>query len=142
MKELASDTIYGCFEETVKRFPDKLALVYLGTKWTYSELKEASDRFAAALHKLGVRRGDKAVLYLPNIPQWIIAFLALQRLGAAAVAVAPIYTPIDLKYMINDSEAETLICADTNFGYALEVLPETELKRATPKEKELDVITF
>lgn len=129
MKELASDTIYGCFEETVKRFPDKLALVYLGTKWTYSELKEASDRFAAALHKLGVRRGDKAVLYLPNIPQWLIAFLALQRLGAAAVAVAPIYTPIDLKYMVNDSEAETLICADTNFGYALEVLPETELKR-------------
>lgn len=129
MKQPQSDTLYECFAEVVKRAPDKPGLVYLGTKWTYSELKESAERFAAALHKLGVDKGDKVILYLPNIPQWLIAFLALQRLGAAAVAVAPIYTNIDLGYMANDSEAETLICVDTNFGYATQVLAESKLKR-------------
>ena len=129
MNQPQSETIHECFEEFVNKVPDKPALVYLGTTWTYSELKETTDRFASALHGLGVGKQDKVILYLPNVPQWIIAFLALQRLGAAAVAVAPIYTPIDLGYMANDSGAETLICLDTNFGYATQVLPQSNLKR-------------
>ncbi len=129
MREPLPDTIYECFEDIVERSPDKTALIYLGTSWTYSELKEVVERFAAALHKLGVDEGDKAVIYLPNIPQWLVSFLALQRLGATAVAVASIYTPIDLTYMTDDSGAETLICIDTNFGYATQVLPASGLKR-------------
>jgi len=129
MEALASDSIWGNFEATAERVPDQTALVYLGTSWTYPELKEAAERFAAALYRVGVKRGDKAIIYLPNIPQWLISFLALQRLGATAVAVAPIYTPIDLGYMVNDSGAETLICMDTNFGYATQVLEESNLKR-------------
>jgi len=129
MSEPQSETICQTFEELADRMPDKPALMYLGTVWTYSELKKVADRFAAALHKLGIGKQDKAILYLPNVPQWIIAFLALQRLGAGAVAVAPIYTPIDLSYMANDSGAETLICMDTNFGYATQVLSESTIKR-------------
>ena len=129
MSESHPDTIYGRFEQLANRIPDKPALAYLGTVWTYSELKEVADRFAGALHRLGVGKQDKVILYLPNVPQWLIAFLALQRLGAGAVAVAPIYTPIDLQYMANDSGAETLICLDTNFGYATQVLSESSIKR-------------
>ncbi len=129
MGEIASDSIYESFNETAGRFPDKTALVYLGSKYTYSRLKELAERFAASLYNLGVGEGDKAIIYLPNIPQWIIAWLGLLRIGAVAIPITPIYTPYDLKYIANNSEAETIICLDTNFGYVIQVLPETRLKR-------------
>ena len=81
------------------------------------------------MHRLGVSKGDKAILYLSNCPQWVIAWFALLRIGAVAIPISPIYTPLDLKYMANDSGAETIFCLDTNFGYVTQVLPETGLKR-------------
>lgn len=129
MGELPFGSIYESFEETAQRFPDKPALIYLGSKNSYSQLKEAAERFAAALYELGIDKGDKAIMYLSNLPQWIIAWLALQRIGAIAIPISPIYTPTDIKYMANDSGAETILCQDTNFGYVADVFPETNLKR-------------
>ncbi len=104
-------------------------MVYLGVKWTYSQLHEMVQHLAANLHRLGVREGDKVILYLPNCPQWIVAWFALMRLRVVAIPVSPIYTPADLTYMANDSGAESIFCLDTNFGYVSQVLPETALKR-------------
>ncbi len=117
------------FEQNCQRFPDKVALIYLGKFYSYAQLKELSDRFATALHGLGVRENDKVFIYLPNCVQWVIAYLAILEIGAIAVPVSPIYTPSEITYMINDSGAETIICQDTNFGYVKEVLPQTGLKR-------------
>jgi len=61
--------------------------------------------------------------------EWVIAFFAIQKIGAVAVPVAPIYTSFEIEYMINDSGAETIICLDTNFGYVKEIFPKTCLKR-------------
>jgi long-chain acyl-CoA synthetase len=127
--ERVSLTIYEQFEKVCRDFPDKPALLYLGVKYRYSELHEATDQLAASLHHLGVSKGDKTILYLSNCPQWVIAWFALLRLGAVAIPISPIYTPLDLKYMANDSGAETVFCMDTNFGYVTQVLPETGLKR-------------
>ena len=122
-------SIYEQFEKVCRDNPEKPALIYLGKTLKFSQLKEATENLAASLHRMGVSKGDKAVLYLPNCPQWIITWLALQRIGAIAIPISPIYTPIDLKYMANDSGAETIFCLDTNFGYVTQVLPETKLKR-------------
>jgi long-chain acyl-CoA synthetase len=129
MEGLPSDTVYGYFEGTADKFHNKIALIYLGKKYSYTELKELIERFAASLQELGVKRYDKAILYLSNIPQWIIAWFGLLRLGAIPVPISPIYTPVDLKYMANDSGSETIICMDTNFGYVENALPETSVKR-------------
>ncbi len=117
------------FEQNCQEYPDQLALIYLGESYSYAQLKELSDRFATALHELGVRKDDKVFIYLPNCVQWVIAYLAILEIGATAVPVSPIYTPSEITYMINDSGAETIICQDTNFGYVKEVLPQTGLKR-------------
>ena len=127
--EIPASTIYEQFEKTCRDFSDKPALVYLGMKYNYSQLHEATEILAANLHRLGVSKGDRAVLYLSNCPQWVIAWFALLRIGAVAIPISPIYTPLDLKYMANDSGAETIFCLDTNFGYVTQVLPETGLKR-------------
>jgi len=121
--------IYEQFERVCRDFSDSVALMYLGKKYTYSQLNEDVESLAAGLYDLGVRRGDKAILYLANSPQWVMAWLALLRIGAMAIPISPIYTHVDLEYMANDSGAETIFCLDTNFNYVAHVLPETGLKR-------------
>jgi long-chain acyl-CoA synthetase len=61
--------------------------------------------------------------------QWIVAWLGIQGAGGVCVPITPIYTPHDLKYIANDSGASAIVCADTNFGYVEEVLPDSGLKR-------------
>lgn len=123
------ESVYELFLKTSKDFAHKVALVYLGQTYTFSDLKDLSERFAAALMRKGVKEDDRIVLYLPNCPQWIISWLAIMRLNAISVPISPVYTPSDLKYMINDSDAETIICCDTNFGYVAQIFHETCLKR-------------
>jgi len=127
--ELSFGSIYEQFEKVAQEFSNKPALFYLGDKFTYIQLREAAERMAASLHDLGVERGDRTILYLPNCPQWVMVWLSLLRIGAIAIPISPIYTPSDLQYMANDSGAETIFCLDTNFGYVAQVLPETNLKR-------------
>ncbi len=127
--ELLSDTIYGSFEEATKRNPKKPAVIFLGEGYPYSDLKELVLQFAASLHRLGIRQGDRVILNLYNLPQTVIAWLALQRLGVIPILVAPVYTAEDLKYLATDSGAETIVCMDTNLRYVVEVLPETPLTR-------------
>ncbi len=128
--EVSLGSIYEQFENVAREFSDRPALVFLGQRYTYSELLEAAERLAASLHNLEMARGDKAIVFLPNCPQWIMAWLALLRIGAVTIPISPMYTPTDLAYMANDSGAETIFCLDTNFGYVAQVLPETGLKRA------------
>ena len=121
--------IYAAFEATARRRGGHPAVIYLGTKYSYLKVKDLAERFAAALLALGVTPGQKIVLYIPNTVQWVVTWLGVQRAGAVAVPITPIYTPHDLKYIANDSGAESIVCADTNFGYVKRVLPETKLKR-------------
>ncbi len=121
--------IYSAFEATAERHPDKTAVVYLGTRFSYRKLKALAEQFAAALSDNGIIAGRKVMLYIPNSIQWVVSWLGIQKLGAVAVPITPIYTPHDISYMANDSEAEAIVCMDTNFGYVTSVLPETGLKK-------------
>ncbi|UCE56724.1 MAG: AMP-binding protein [Desulfobacterales bacterium] len=125
----SSNSIYSTFSETADRRENHPAVIYLGTQFSYRKIKKLADRFSAALIDLGVEPGQRMVLYIPNSIQWVIAWLGIQKIGAVCVPITPIYTPHDLKYIANDSEAESIVCADTNFGYVTKVLPETGLKR-------------
>jgi len=121
--------IYTTFEAVADRRRNHTAVIYLGTRYSYHKVKALVESFSTALIDLGVAPGQKAVMYIPNSIQWVIAWLGIQRAGAVCVPITPIYTPHDLTYIANDSGAETIICADTNFGYVQKVLPETAVKR-------------
>lgn len=129
----ASVEIYAsideAFKDVVKRHPDKSALVYLGERFSYAQMEGFVERAAKALYKRGVRERERAIIFLPHCPQWIVIWLALQRIGAVAVPVTHFYGPKDVKYIANDSGAETMFCMDTNFGYVSKIFAETSLKR-------------
>jgi long-chain acyl-CoA synthetase len=122
------EEVINGFERIAANYPDKTAVVFLGEKYSYAELRELIYRFATALYELGVRDNDRVVIYLPNCPQWIAAYFAIQKIGGIPVPVSPIYTPYEIRYMINDSEAVTIVCQDTNYGYVREVFPDTPLR--------------
>ena len=120
--------IYSIFAAAAERHPDKTAVFYLGSRYSYRKLKDLSQRLAAALNANGVNAGQRVMMYIPNSIQWVVSWLGIQKLGAVAVPITPIYTPHDIRYIANDSEAEAIICADTNFGYVTSVLPETGIR--------------
>lgn len=129
MTDLSTQSIYSVFSETAERRRNNTAVIYLGQRYSYARVKELAEAFAASLAGLGVQAGHKVMLYIPNSIQWIVAWLGIQRLGAVAVPITPIYTSRDIAYIANDSGAETIVCADTNFGYVTSALPETGLKQ-------------
>lgn len=124
------DSTFSRFDRMCERYPDRTAILYLGERFSYSHLKELSERFAGSLVDMGVKKGDRVMIYISNCIQWVIAFLGIQKIGAVIVPVSPIYTSFEIEYMINDSGTETIICLDTNFCYVKEVFENTGLKRA------------
>jgi len=120
--------VYQSFVETVDRCRGRPAVIYLGETLNYIDLLQTVEHFSTGLRSLGLNEGDKIMLYIPNTPQWIVSWLAMQKIGAVAVPIAPIYTSRDLRYMGGDSGAKTIICADTNFGYVKELKEEGLLK--------------
>lgn len=123
-----SRTITAAFESMAGKRSQDTAVIYLGSRYSYEKVKNLSDTFAAALIDKGFRAGQRAVIYVPNAIQWVVAWLGIQRAGGICVPITPIYTPSDLAYIANDSDAEAIVCADTNFGYVNRVLPETKIK--------------
>ena len=129
-EKLQQELSYTRFDQMAERYPHNTAIIFLGQHFSYGQFKELSERFGAALKEMGVKKGDRVMLYISNSPQWLIAFLGIQRIGAVLVPVSPIYTSFEIEYMLNDSGAETIVCLDTNFCYVKEIFDKTPLKRA------------
>ncbi len=129
MMNNTDSSIYSVFEKTAEKFPGRTAVIYIGTKYTYANLKKMAENFSESLSKLGIHSGEKVILYIPNSIQWIVSWLAVQRLGAVTVPITPIYTPYDIEYIARDSQAGAIICSDTNFGYVKRVLANTAIQK-------------
>lgn len=127
---LENELTFTRFDRMCEKYPDRPAIIYLGEQFTYARLRDLIDRFASALLDLGISKDDKVMIYISNSVQWVITFFSIQKIGAIAVPVPPIYTSFEIEYMINDSGAETIVCLDTNFCYVKEIFPKTCLKRA------------
>jgi long-chain acyl-CoA synthetase len=123
------DTTLGVvLAQTASTFPDQTSLLFYGRKISYAELDGLANRFAHALSRLGVRKGDRVALMLPNIPQMVIAYYGTLRTGAIAVATNPLYHDHELEVQLKDSGAETLVAVDLFYPVVSHVLPKTNVK--------------
>ncbi len=100
-------------EESVRRWPDRNAIVYYGAKWSYRRFWLESERLAASLAREGVGPGDRVALYLPNVPAYPIAFFAILRLGGVVVPVSPLYIGQDLARLLRDATPKALVTLET-----------------------------
>jgi long-chain acyl-CoA synthetase len=121
-------TLGTVLHQTALKFPDHTALLFYGKKIVYSELDALANRFAHALSGLGVRKGDRVALMLPNIPQMVIAYYGTLRLGAVAVPTNPLYHEHEIEIHLKDSGAETLVAVDMFYPVISPVLPRTSVR--------------
>ncbi|RFA09438.1 long-chain fatty acid--CoA ligase [Subtercola boreus] len=110
--DLPEGSLVDLIEGSVKRFAKKPALVFFGAETSYRELGDQIARAAEGLRKLGVGKGDRVALVLPNCPQHIAAFYAVLRLGAIVIEHNPLYTPRELRHQFEDHGATVVIAWD------------------------------
>ena len=105
-------TLPQWLERAVRLHGDRPALCFVNGRLTYRELKDQVDRLATALAAMGVVRESKVAIQLPNLPQFVIAYYAIQALGAVAVPTNPTYTPREIEYQWNDAGCTVAVLAD------------------------------
>src|SRR5216683_2655465 len=116
-------------DRTARRYPGHTALIYYGTKISYAELAALANRFAVALQRLGIQKGDRVALALPNIPQFLIAFYGVLKAGAVAVPTNPLYTEREMQYQLADSGARAVIMLDMYYPVVRAIREQTALEQ-------------
>ncbi|MCL1622966.1 AMP-binding protein [Moraxella sp. Tifton1] len=107
------------FEDNVVNHRHAVATTFMDKSMTYGELDEASLKIAAYLQSLGLEKGDKVAVMMPNVPQYLIAMFGVIRAGFTLVNVNPLYTSHELEYQLIDSEAKVLFIIE-NFAHTFE----------------------
>jgi len=102
-------TLGEVLQETSRKFPNHTAFIFLDQKWTYREFNELASKMANALFDLGLTSGDTVGLYLPNSPQFLIAYYGILRAGMIAVPINPMLTGEDLAFIIKDAQLKAVI---------------------------------
>ncbi|MBW2433179.1 MAG: long-chain fatty acid--CoA ligase [Deltaproteobacteria bacterium] len=122
-------TISEALTRTAERFPGHTALNYMGKKITFRQLNAKVNQCARALMDLDVRPGDKVAVCLPNIPQVIIANIAIMRIGAVTVQNNPLYTERELAYQLNDSDSKHIITLTLLIPRIQKIKPATQIEK-------------
>ena len=112
-------SLVGLMEESFQKYARRVAYSFMGKDLTYAQTDSLSQAFAAYLQGLGLAKGDRVAVMMPNIPQYPIAVVAILRAGYVLVNVNPLYTPRELEHQLKDSGAKAIIIIE-NFATTLE----------------------
>ncbi|WP_427914044.1 long-chain-fatty-acid--CoA ligase [Ramlibacter sp. MMS24-I3-19] len=106
-------------EESFRKYADRPAYSFMGKDVTYGETDALSRAFAAYLQGLGLAKGDRVAIMMPNVPQYPVAVAAVLRAGLVVVNVNPLYTPRELEHQLKDAGAKAIVILE-NFGHVLQ----------------------
>lgn len=122
--------VHEMLERSAKAKPHAPYLDFLGRRFTYGEAMDLVNRAAKGFQKLGVGKGIKVGLFLPNCPQYVIAYYAILKAGGTVVNFSPLYSADELAAQVEDSETDIMVCIDVAslYGTICEVLERTRLK--------------
>ena len=126
-------TLLDYVSQAARERPDAPALLFKGAAISYSKLERLSDACAGALTALGVARGDRVALLLPNCPQFVVAELGAWKIGAIVTPLSPIYTEHELEEALKDGEVETIVTLTRFYPLVKRVQPRTPLRRSRPQ---------
>ena len=135
-------SLVDLFEEACRKYADKAAFISMGKEMTYREVDSLSRDFAGWLQSLGLGKGDRVALMMPNVLQYPVALFGTLRAGCVVVNVNPLYTPRELEHQLKDSGAKAIVILE-NFATTLEqVLAKTDVKHVvvTPMGEMLGMV--
>ena len=113
---------------SAKNYPDNVAIHFMGKEMKYAELYESALKFANYLQTLGIQKGDRVAIMLPNCPQGVIAFYGILYAGGIVVQTNPLYTEREAQYQLKDAGAKAIITLDILYPRISKIMKETDLE--------------
>ncbi len=120
--------LHRYLEKMASRYPEKKALHFLGKDVTFADFHDKVKKFANYLQKLGIEKGDRVAIMLPNCPQSVIGYYGTLLAGGIVVQTNPLYTERELEYQLHDSGAKVILCLDLVFPRVTNVQNATRLE--------------
>nr|WP_199220602.1 long-chain-fatty-acid--CoA ligase [Limnohabitans sp. Hippo4] len=122
------DSLVGLMADSFAKYADRTAYSYMGQDISYSKTDVTSQALAAYFQSLGLEKGDRVAIMMPNVPQYPVAVAAILRAGLVVVNVNPLYTPRELEHQLKDSGAKAIVIIE-NFAITLQkCIAETQVK--------------
>jgi long-chain acyl-CoA synthetase len=125
---LGEKPLHEYLRQNAKDFPQKPAYIFYGREITWKELDECTDRFANFLSSIGIKKGDKVVLFMQNCPQYVIAHYGIQKLGAIVGPASPMFKEWELEYEVNDLGARVIVTTDDLYPIVENIRGNTSLE--------------
>jgi long-chain acyl-CoA synthetase len=121
--------LFHFLEEAARKYPDRACTIFKGAVISYKEMDALTNHMAAALVEMGVKKGDRVGIFMPNTPQFVIAFFGILKAGGAVVAVNPTYPVDEILTPVNDAGIEIMFCLSRFYGKMKEVRKKSGLKK-------------
>lgn len=120
--------LFYFLEESARKYPDRACTIFKGAAISFEEMNEITDYVAAALVDLGVRKGDRVGIFMPNTPQFVMAYFGILKAGGVVVATNPLYTPPEIAHQASDAGIEVMFVM-TNFYKTIKAAqPDTKIR--------------
>ena len=127
--EIPNAPLFHFLEESARKYPDRACTIFKGAVITFKEMNELTDRMAAALVEMGVKRGDRVGIFMPNTPQFVIAYYGILKAGGAVVATNPLYTPPEIEHQASDAGIEVMFVMTNFYNTIKKAQPKTKIKK-------------
>jgi long-chain acyl-CoA synthetase len=121
--------LFHFLEESAKKYPNSPCTIFKGAVITYQEMNELTDRLAGALAKLGVKKGDRVGLFMPNTPQFVLCYFGILKAGGVVVATNPLYTAREIEHQTKDAGIEVMIVMSNFYNTIKQVQEKTPIKK-------------
>jgi long-chain acyl-CoA synthetase len=120
--------LFYFLEEAARKYPNAPCTIFKGAKITYREMNELTDRLAAGLASLGLKKGDRVGLFMPNTPQFVMAYFAILKIGAIVVATNPLYSPREIEHQVNDAGIEIMVVMSNFYRTIKDLQSKTKIR--------------
>ena len=121
--------LFNLLEESARKYPDQPCTIFKGAVITYKEMNAITDSLAGAMAKLGVKKGDRIGLFMPNTPQFVMVYYAILKAGGVVVATNPLYTPPEIEHQVNDAGIEIMFVMSNFYKTIKAAQPKTKIKK-------------
>ena len=120
--------LFKLLEEAAEKYPNRPCTIFKGAVITYQEMNQLTDRLAAGLAEIGIKKGDRVGIFMPNIPQFVLAYFAILKAGAIVVATNPLYTSREIEHQVNDAGIEIMLVMSSFYKLLKETQPRTKIR--------------
>jgi long-chain acyl-CoA synthetase len=121
--------LFHFLEESARKYPDRACTIFKGAVITYKEMNERSDHIAAALVDMGVKKGDRVGIFMPNSPQFVMAYFGILKAGGVVVATNPLYTAPEIEHQASDAGIEVMFVMTNFYNTIKKAQPNTKIKK-------------